>query len=852
MKYRTVVARTSLAIQVILAVLISGFFACGRQSESVPVSADGLGPATASSQSALRLRAEGGQPGWGVHIDVQCGDEMFTGNASFVSRGALGEIADVYLGEMPATTCTATLEVRDHDEQPVDICEAESVEFTLVTGEVTLVTARLLCRPGVPGGLNISVELLMLNELEVSEFPEGKYATLCHRRSVHINVVEHNSLPYEVELDYVDPADVAQVLLFDRETSDEMSGGVFDFLCLNQGSGPHGAVPLVARLRQPLVDDVPTEITFSIHCYAPLDWEAQTCDLVCEPEDERAIPSPTSVEAFASDDTSPPECAVLDGGILSMVQGEPLSAEAWTICQAILNAPVDLSLLAAQDAQLGVELCLEGDGEPIPLSFYVGQAYPERMYARFDAHPGCNLYTLSDWQHDGDSTGDFAMALAETVGLAFEWSELPSRTLEIRKVLVRCLCEDNAPLNRCGACGPTPPELCDPNGQDEDCDGLVNEDWSEVLGQPCRVGEGACEREGAMICDEANHLATICSATPGEPQPEQCNNIDDDCNGEIDNGLREPMTCGEGACQAQGERVCRNGEWIPGCHPIPPTPEICDGVDNDCDGEIDEGLREPTTCGEGACQARGERVCHNGAWVPVCMPGQPAPEICDGIDNDCDGQVDEGLPVEAITCGLGQCRAHGERSCRNGQWVSICNPGPPGREVCDGVDNDCNGEVDEGLNEMPRGEIVSSRGVGCEDGEIWRQRVCVRAREQVIVSLRTEVNGRGYSWDCGEGRSSCRRTFGENCWDAPANCQCQNNERLAFVIGNDRVVGRSQDWNGEHDPRPGTCHGATDTTTFSFNLQPGSHVLRLVHNAWQEDRGCANPQSLHLESARIH
>ena len=81
-----------------------------------------------------------------------------------------------------------------------------------------------------------------------------------------------------------------------------------------------------------------------------------------------------------------------------------------------------------------------------------------------------------------------------------------------------------------------------------------------------------------------------------------------------------------------------------GGEPSPPEPvcqpaeEICDGVDNDCDDLIDEDLGE-TTCGIGACEVRVES-CINGI-SQVCSPGIPAEEICDQIDNDCDGQIDE-------------------------------------------------------------------------------------------------------------------------------------------------------------------------------------------------------------------
>jgi hypothetical protein len=121
-------------------------------------------------------------------------------------------------------------------------------------------------------------------------------------------------------------------------------------------------------------------------------------------------------------------------------------------------------------------------------------------------------------------------------------------------------------------------------------------------------------------------------------------------------------TRGQGACRS-GERSCAGGAFGPCTGEVLPTPEVCNSIDDDCDGAVDEG-----------------NVC-----APPCTP-----EVCNAIDDDCDGEVDESLGTS--TCGVGACQIT-VNACTNGT-PGVCTPLPPQTETCNGIDDDCDGVID--------------------------------------------------------------------------------------------------------------------------------------------------------------
>jgi hypothetical protein len=240
-------------------------------------------------------------------------------------------------------------------------------------------------------------------------------------------------------------------------------------------------------------------------------------------------------------------------------------------------------------------------------------------------------------------------------------------------------------------------ETC--NGLDDDCDGSID-DGDPGGGGSCSTGQQGVCAAGTQHC-QSGAIACVQNVAS---HAELCNGLDDDCNGVIDQTFPDlGMTCtvGVGDCARTGVKVClANGSGTT-CSVTPgtPTTEICDGHDNDCDGLTDE--QDPG--GGGACSTGQSGVC--AAGTQHCQAGHlacvrntaPSGEICNGLDDDCNGAIDDGDPGGGASCSTGQpgvCAA-GTQHCQGGSIACVRNTGPSA-ETCNGVDDDCNGVIDNG------------------------------------------------------------------------------------------------------------------------------------------------------------
>lgn len=261
-------------------------------------------------------------------------------------------------------------------------------------------------------------------------------------------------------------------------------------------------------------------------------------------------------------------------------------------------------------------------------------------------------------------------------------------------------------------------------------------------GDPNTKGLGIC-KSGQKLCAVDGSGFGACQ---GEvlSQSEVCNGKDDDCNGSIDDGLISPFcTLQKGLCIGS-KQSCKGEKGWKDCDLAAyqawnslfisdEGKSHCDGKDNDCDGNIDEGCSckngdtqacyngRVGTSGMGICK-QGQQTCSLGSWGPCKGEVLPTNEICNGKDDNCDGTVDENLEKVCYngqpsnSLGRGICKA-GKQKCSNGKWGSCVGEVLPGKESCNNEDDDCDGRIDENLTQVCFSGTQDTRAKGeCKDG----------------------------------------------------------------------------------------------------------------------------------------
>jgi hypothetical protein len=270
-------------------------------------------------------------------------------------------------------------------------------------------------------------------------------------------------------------------------------------------------------------------------------------------------------------------------------------------------------------------------------------------------------------------------------------------------------------------------EICD--NKDNNCNGQIDEgvktnffqDLDGDLFGNALITTQACSAPQGYVSDNTDCNDNNTAIHPNAA--EKCNNIDDNCNGLTDEGFNVGAVCSSNANSCgdtnQGNLICSQDGLSSVCNSQTPNErlnwsQVCNSQPNIC-GLTNSGL---TDC-NGNCLAETPAVIDSdGDGIPDCQdncvnvanPNQEdcnknrigdacddinpsATEICDNIDNNCNGEIDEGLtqPAENLN---GAC-SENTMFCSAGNWYDYETNYIPTRETCNNIDDNCNGETDE-------------------------------------------------------------------------------------------------------------------------------------------------------------
>ncbi len=250
-------------------------------------------------------------------------------------------------------------------------------------------------------------------------------------------------------------------------------------------------------------------------------------------------------------------------------------------------------------------------------------------------------------------------------------------------------------------------------------------------------------KKGLRECIDFDGQLKWSDCIPLRVEKELCDGLDNNCNGEIDEKWPEKnnaCTKGKGQCQKMGFWKCNASHTglICTAQPGKAKEEICDGLDNDCDGLIDEPedlQKKAPKCAQqkGACAGTTKFCGGRRGWLPCTAADyynhnrnyEFIEHTCDGIDNDCDGQIDEDLinppcPKQEGVCYSSQRKCLGKKGwsrCTTKIYRSHSMHYEPYETKCDSRDNDCDGEVDN-IPEICDGKDNNCNGQKDEKGKV--------------------------------------------------------------------------------------------------------------------------------------